>query len=620
MPPVELPNMSNDPSPASPSSIGIKPDLCLAVGVTGHRLKRMQSTDMASIRQTVAGLLTRLAQAADSVATQYAGDFSAAAPKMRFVSALADGADTIATEAALSAGWQFDACLPFAREEYANDFSEGEGRQRFEALLVRATATFALAGTRLDPGASYEAAGRLMLDQVDILIALWDGDVGRGRGGTARIVSEAIGRHIPVIHVDIHGKAAPVLLWSGLADFEIEQPAFDNVPRADPAIALAPVVSALTVPPENPIDRRMLARFYKERTRSRTPALPYPLLLAMAGAKRLAWSDMRPSSAEECAAPLAQQLGRVAHAGNYGQALISKLVARFGVADAAAAYFAQIFRSGFVANFGLAAIAVLLALTGPLFPAYKLPLIVTELGVILIIFINTRAGTRVGWHERWMDDRHLAEQLRSLAMTSVLGNLNLRESAGRDAAASPGWVNWLGRATARELGLPHVKVDEAYLATVRYTADGLITDQIAYHRANAHRMHALESRLHAAGEILFGGTIVACVIWIVAKIANVPMTFGGTIGLTEIVTALTAAMPAMGAALYGIGMQGDFAGIAQRSEATVARLERLKRALKDDPLEYPRLNARLRRLADIMLTDVAHWRTTYQARPLKLPG
>ena len=612
--------MNNDSSAAAPGNPGIKPDLCLAVGVTGHRLKRLQSADLEALRATVAGLLLRLGEAVNGVVAQCAVDFATTIPKMRFVSALADGADTIATEAALSAGWRFDACLPFARDEYASDFAEGENRERFASLLARATTTFALAGARTDADAAYEAAGRLMLDQVDVLIALWDGDVDRGRGGTARIVGEAIGRHIPVIHVDIHGIAAPVLLWSGLADFEIEQPTIDNVPRADPAIALAPVISALTNPPDNPIDRRMLARFYKERTRSRTPALPYPLLLALAGAKRLAWSDMRPASAEACAAPLAAQLARVALVGIYGQALMSKLVARFGVADSAAAYFAQIFRSGFVANFGLAAIAVLLALSGPLVPAYKLPLILTELGVILVIFINTRAGTRVGWHERWMDDRHLAEQLRSLAMTSVLGNLNLRASSGRDAAALPGWVNWLGRATARELGLPHAKVDEAYLASVRDTAENLITDQIAYHRTNAHRMHALESRLHAAGEILFGGTIVACVIWIVAKLAHVPMTFGGTIGLTEIVTALTAAMPAMGAALYGIGMQGDFAGIAQRSEATVARLERLKRALKDDPLEYPRLNARLRRLADIMLTDVAHWRTTYQARPLKLPG
>jgi hypothetical protein len=46
----------------------------------------------------------------------------------------------------------------------------------------------------------------------------------------------------------------------------------------------------------------------------------------------------------------------------------------------------------------------------------------------------------------------------------------------------------------------------------------------------------------------------------------------------------------------------------------------LSRALKDDPLDYARLIARLRRLAEIMLADVEHWRTTYQARPLALPG
>ena len=620
--------MSEASSSAPAEQSKLKPDLCLAVGVTGHRLARMHSADLEALRATVARLLPKVRQAVDAVMANHAAQFASVVPRLRMVSALADGADTIVAEAALAAGWRLEACLPFAREKYVLDFAEGDNRQRFEALLNQSSATFALNGDRADADAAYEAVGRVMLDQVDILIALWDGNVGRGRGGTARVVADAIARHIPVIHIDSAKPGPLVLLWSGLADVELEQPTVDNVPQADVSIALMPVVAALCAPPNNPIDRCMLARFYDERTRSQTPALPYPLLLALAGTRRITWSDTKPVSAAACGAPLedmlaalaSTQTAKAARSDSYRRALVSKLVARFGVADAAAGYFAQIFRSGFVANFGLAAIAVLLALSGPLVPAYKLPLIVTELAIILIIFVNTRAGTRVGWHERWMDDRHLAEELRSLAMTSALGNLNLRASSGRDAATLPGWVNWLARATARELGLPDAKADYAYLSKVRDTVDMLIADQIAYHRANAHRMHKLESRLHHMGEILFGGTIVACVLWIVAKLAHVPMNFGGTIGLTEIVTWLTAAMPALGAAMYGIGMQGDFAGIAQRSEATVARLERLKRALKDDPLEYARLNARLRRLADIMLIDIAHWRTTYQARPLKLPG
>ena len=599
----------------------------MAVGITGHRLARLHSADIEALRETVTGLLVRVRAALDGVAAQHPLHFAMTTPQPRLVSALADGADTIAAEAALLKGWRLDVCLPFDCEEYARDFAVGEDRERYEALLASASATFVLDGARDDANAAYEAVGRVMLDQVDVLLAVWDGDAGRGRGGTARVVAEAIARHIPVVHVSVQRDAhidvagsTPILLWSGLADVELEQPTIDNVPRAEMSIALAPVVAALCAPPDNPVDRRMLARFYKERSRARTPALPYPLLLAMTGTRKFSCSDMQPASAESCAQPLAGQLAQVAHVGNYGHALIHKLITRFGVADSAAAYFAQIFRSGFVANFGLAAIAVLLALSGPLIPAYKLPLIVTELAVIFLIFINTRAGTRAGWHECWMDDRHLAEQLRSLAMTSALGNLNLRTSAGVDTGALPGWVHWLARATARELGMPHATANVAYLARVHAAATNLVDDQIVYHRANAKRMHKLESRLHHAGQFLFGGTIVACSAWIVCKLAGVPMNFGGTIGLTEMVTALTAAMPALGAALYGIRMQGDFARVADRSLVTVARLQRLTRALKVDPLDYTRLIARLRRLADIMLADVEHWRTTYQARPLTLPG
>ncbi len=620
------PDSSAGPATSSASSAvpSLKPALCFAVGVTGHRHARLQGADLERLQTTVAALLNRVQVAAADVAHQHADRFASSTTQLRLVSALADGADTLVAEAALAAGWRLDACLPFPREEYAKDFADDTHRARFDALLTQSGATFALVGDRREEAAAYEAVGKVLLDQVDVLLALWDGDPGRGRGGTARVVAEAIARHIPVIHIDVDEGGAPVLLWSGLADFEIEQPTIDTVPRAGAALALGPVVSALCVPPENPIDQRMLDRFYRERTRSRTPALPYPLLLAMTGVRSFNWSAMRPASAESCAAPLAAQLAEVSHAGKYGAALQSKLVARFGVADSAAAYFAQVFRSGFVANFTLAAVAVLIALSGPLLPAYKLPLILAELAVIFIIFGNTRAGTRAGWHECWMDDRHLAEQLRSLAMTSALGNLNLRANIGGDgdgdSGTLPGWVHWLARATARELGMPDASANSDYLKRVQTAAANLVDDQLAYHRANAHRMHKLEHRLHHTGEFLFGGTIIACTVWIIAKLSGLPMSFGGSIGLTEIVTALTAALPALGAAIYGIGMQGDFAGIAQRSEATVARLERLKRALKDDPLEYARLISRLRRLADIMLTDVAHWRTTYQARPLKLPG
>jgi hypothetical protein len=158
------------------------------------------------------------------------------------------------------------------------------------------------------------------------------------------------------------------------------------------------------------------------------------------------------------------------------------------------------------------------------------------------------------------------------------------------------------------------------VARVRDAALRLVGEQIAYHRSNARRMHKLEHRLHRAGEFLFGATLAACTGWILVKLTGLQVGSFGKVGVTEIVTFATAALPALGAAIYGIRMQGDFAGGEFRSEVTVARLERLARAMADDPAEHARLQARLRSLADIMLSDVAHWRTTYRARPLTLPG
>ncbi len=599
------------------NSTNTKPRLCLTIGVTGHREHKLVGADIAAFTATVTQTLAQLKQSLRAVGKHHHAAFNNEPAQCRMVSALADGADTIVAKAALDAGWRVDACLPFPRDQYANDFTNPTHHGDFVTLLEKVTSTFELPGNHAEATAAYEAVGRLVLEQCDVLLALWDGDPNRGRGGTSRVVADAVARHIPVIHIHTHAEEPVQLLWTGLSDAEIEQPSVEIVPRAPADTTIAQVVAALTVPPENKVDTRMLMQFYRERAATNTPALPYPLLLALTGVHALSRRDFKPMQAEASTAALVVQLSN----GRSDHKFSEKLAGRYGVADTAASYFAQIFRSGFVANFTLAGVAVVLALSGLLAPSFKLPIISAELVCVILILINTHAGFRFGWHERWMDNRHLAEQLRSLALTSVIGDLGLRSHAGaRDAAAIPGWVGWLVRATARETGLPDVNADATYLSSVRDTAMQLVNEQIAYQRINAARMHKLEYRLQRAGEVLFGATIVACIGWIIAKIAGMPMGLVGTVGVTEIVTFLTASLPALGASIYGIRMQGDFAGVAFRSQVTVTRLERLKRAMQDDPVDYGRLAARLRNLSDILLNDVSNWRTTYQARPLALPG
>lgn len=601
------------------------PRLHLAVGVTGHRPPRLPEAKREALQVAIALLLVRISETLSAVQRTHVQVLSPQPPCLRMVTALAEGADSLAAQAALERGWQVDACLPFPAAEYAVDFAPGPPRDRFDQLLAQATSVMSLPGTRDAATAAYEAAGRMVLDQSDILLALWDGDPARGRGGTAQVVAEAVARHIPVIQVDVGqdgiGVAAATLLWTGLSDLDFEQPALDTVPRAPAAEVLAGVVKALTEPPANVIDQLMLRRFLRERVAQRTPALPFPMLLAMTGVRRLRRRDLRTPSAEVCAERLQQRLAGIPDTGSHARQLRERLLPRYGLADAAGAYFAQLFRSGYVANFSLAALAVALALSGLAAPAFKLPLIASELMVILLILANTRVGRRAGWHARWLDYRHLAEQLRVASMGSLLGDLGLRDAGTEGGAVSPGWVRWYARATTRELGLPQAVVDQDYLAHVRQATLSMIEDQAAYHHANARQMQVLDHRLHRFGGLLFAATAWACAAWIAARLAGLD-TNGGRMGvdLTITVTVLTAVLPAMGAALYGIRMQGDFNGVAERSQVTAARLDTLRRGLLQDPLEFSRLQSRLRRLAEVMLADLSHWRTTYQARPLDLPG
>ena len=118
------------------------------------------------------------------------------------MSSLAEGSDRLVAEAGLAGGYVLEAVLPFARAEYARDFATPESLAAFERLLGHAVAVFELNGDAGERSRAYEAAGFVMLANVDLLIAIWDGEEAAGVGGTAQIVSRAIADGIPVIRLD----------------------------------------------------------------------------------------------------------------------------------------------------------------------------------------------------------------------------------------------------------------------------------------------------------------------------------------------------------------------------------------------------------------------------------
>ncbi len=582
----------------------------LGIGVTGHRLERLGDTDLVALRAALHTLFQTLAT-------------EAKAP-MRLVTSLADGADSIAADEALDLGWTLDAVLPLSREDYFADFTEAQARADHEMLLAKAHAVFELDGDRGVEGGSaiaYERAGRVVLAQSDILVAVWDGGPVRGRGGAAQIVAEAVLAGIPVIHIDAAGVNQPRLLWDGLEEHDLGQQTIDSVPRGDLS-ALPGLMRGLIDAPRDASEQAMLAQFEAPTKPRRNWALAYPLLLAMMGVRRLRTTDWAVADpARAMPAILGPCSGAALDASGFGAKLRTTLAPRFARADAMATHVAQMFRSGYVTNFSFAALAVVLSLLGLALPsALKPVLIILEFMVIATILLVTRAGNRAKWHRRWLDNRHLAERLRCLTIAAQLGELELRSGAD----LRPGWVDWYARATARELGMPSVRVNAAYLACVRDGLTSLIDDQIAYLKTDAHRMHRLEHRLHNLGTILFMMTAIICVSLLVFKMADKMVGMAALDAVAHpFLTATTiasAAFPAIGAAIYGIRMQGDFAGTAERSESLAHNLATLRQVIDADALSFDTLKRRVARATDLLTQDLASWLQTYHARPLTLPG
>jgi len=153
------------------------------IGVSGHRV-------LAEVEKLKAGL--------DVVAHRLEEAFP---ETWVVVSALAEGADRLVAHRLLAReGTRLMAVLPLSRQDYETDFTTAASGAEFEDLLDNADDVMEVLP---QPGRdqAYEVAGQAVLEAADVLVALWDGQIPQGRGGTGGIVAEARARKMPMAWV-----------------------------------------------------------------------------------------------------------------------------------------------------------------------------------------------------------------------------------------------------------------------------------------------------------------------------------------------------------------------------------------------------------------------------------
>ena len=154
----------------------------LVIGITGHR--DLRPDDLEELKKKIRHILRNLKK-------QYPST------PVILLSPLAEGADRLAATVALEESARLVVPLPMAQHVYEQDFQSEESRTEFRALLAKAEHRISIPmladEKELTQGGmardrQYQAMGKCIARESQILIALWDGTDSGKVGGTAEIV------------------------------------------------------------------------------------------------------------------------------------------------------------------------------------------------------------------------------------------------------------------------------------------------------------------------------------------------------------------------------------------------------------------------------------------------
>jgi hypothetical protein len=553
------------------------PELGFSIGITGHRADRISAPDK------VRALLDRLLHSIEAHLDQVAGGqlYTAGRHPLRMISAIAEGADRLAAYAALDMGLPLEIILPFRPPEYERDFTTEAALAEFRGLLERSSSLIVLDGDEEDRSRGYEAAGKIMLDNCDLLIAVWDGGPGRGRGGTREVLGDAAGRGMPIVIIPPDGSSMTIR-----SSIDAVPMRFEDVPEL-PFDQLGAVIGSVVgthVDTNEEADWRRLA----DMPRNSIIHNAYPLLLKLAGLGR----KRKGKGKAPAEAPPADPLEKA-----------------FRWWDGAAIRAAQEFRSAVIVNFALAALAVVLAATSVLSGDYKWIFVLAEIVTILLLLLNAIYAERMRWQERWLESRQVAELLRVCTLLRSVGIG--RGIADTGAGGSNGWY-----ASAVARSCPMEPVDLADTAKAAATLIAEVRDQAGWNEATSHRMHLAAHRIERFGEVLFAFVLAAAMIWLALYVMERELAHD----LRYILTAITAGLPAIATASYGIRIILDFEGNSNRAKHISLGLNGLMANWETSPQNSAALQDFAQRAANIMLGDVAAWRMLAEGRRLTIPG
>ena len=659
-----------------------EPGVRLSLGITGHRAAHPSYTLHAA---RIEAALRRVLDLVGGAAAEVDPPFGAPLAPVRMHSVMAAGADQLAAREALARGWEMVAVLPFGQALNCAINAYPAGAADARALLDGAAATdpavearaadirslvgrarvFALAdgdhavaarflemldapgdaaraeAFRADSSVRVALAGRVMIEQSDLLIAVWDGVRANLVGGTGHTVACALDAGTPVLWIDPADPDAWRILVAPESLTTLRSDGGDGVggreallrgivraallpggaPSADgQGPGVAALASAHWRHASDPlwhayrwIERRFDGRGKDGPRRPLTQVYETP-------------AEVAGGSGAATAKALA---GLPGADGQFAGRVLDGVLGRFAWADGISAHLSDTYRGSMVMNFALSAAAVIsgvayLPLVGS---EWKWPFAAFELLLLGAILAITHIGQRRRWHGRWFETRRVAEYLRHAPLLLSLGAV--RPPGRWPRGSETTWPEHYARHALREVGLPRIEVTGAYLRAV--LADLIaphVASQRAYHFAKAQRLAAVHHNLDRISERAFQSAVAAAAVFLLLAAANAAGWLGDRpLGaLAKVFTFLGVALPTFGGCLSGIRFFGDFERFAAISRVTAAKLGAVEARIAlmlrapDAELGYGPVSAVAHATDDVVVSEIENWQSVFEAKQITVPA
>ncbi|MCG2738354.1 MAG: hypothetical protein L6282_18385 [Candidatus Methanoperedenaceae archaeon] len=526
------------------------------IGVTGHRVLENEH----KLIESVNNILLQLDEIFKRILKNTPHTFV-------IISPLAEGADRLVARSVMKRKVSgemdtsnLEVVLPLSEEDYLNDFKTSESKDDFKALLTKAKYVLTLekADSRK---AAYEQVGRYVVDNCDVLIAIWDGKPAAGQGGTAEIIGYA-------------RKMGRYLFWINSENGNIKEEMHkEHISRSLKNIEIYNAES-LSI---NEMDSKFKARYGTLAKKADDSGLSRVFLEPLC-------ENLLPQSVR--ASLLAQKYQKLhMKAGSFIYILAVMAVAtvtiqRFFLSD---------------------------------YPKW----LWLEFLWMLLILILLRISDRGKWHRKWIDYRFLAERLRASIFLCMVGIRCKPPKAPPHLSISHRPDDWMIKAFEwiwdQRPKLPSNRVEFEHLK--KFLLVAWIDDQVSWYRKTSKRHRRMHLWFTRSGVSLFFITLVVAAIEASQLAHFLPISFDS---VPEILTSMAIILPAVGAALAGIRIHHEYLRNAERYCHMGIHLSSVSERIREAK-DMKTLTRLLEEANEMMLRENQDWRVVFLFQKLEAP-